>query len=93
MVVDSVFCVKTRAEQIELFNSLQNFFAEKTLKELYEITTRRQYSKGTYYYHTKDQFEASLKKFLGDRVPEDKNYFDKLLFRPDGQDLDGIESI
>lgn len=93
IVVDSVFCVKTRVEQIELFNSLQNFFAEKTMKELYEITTRRQYSKGSYYYHTRDQFEASLKKFLGDRVPEDKNFFDKLLFRPDQDNLDGIESV
>lgn len=93
IVVDSVFCVKTKAEQVELFNSLQDFFVEKTIKELYEITNRGQYSKGRYYYHTRDQFEASLKKFLGARVPDDKNYFDKLLFKPGQNDLDGIESV
>lgn len=93
IVVDSVYCTKTKVELQTLFNSLQDFFAEKTMKELYEITNRNFYSKGQYYYHVKGDFEASLKKFLGDRVPNEKGYFDKLLFRPDSNDLDNIESI
>lgn len=92
IVVDSVFCVKTKADMRVLFNSLQDFFIEKTIKDLYELTNRITYNKGTYYYHARGEFEASIKKFLGDRVPDDKKYFEKLLFRPDAKDLDGIES-
>ena len=93
IAVDSVFCVKTKAEQIELFNSLQDFFVEKTMKELYETTNRAFYSKGQYYYHSKGEFEASLKKFLAQRAPTDPDYYDKLLFRPLSSDLDKIEIL
>lgn len=93
MVVDSVFCVKTKVELNELFNSLQDFFVEKTIKELYELSNRKVYSKGQYYYHTRGEFEASIKKFLADRALPNKDYFDKLLYRPDGTELDQIESI
>lgn len=93
IVVDSIYCTKIKTELLSLFNSLQDFFTEKTIKELYEITNRGFYSKGQYYYHTRGEFEASLKKFLGDRASTEKGYFNKLLFRPDARDLDNIESI
>ena len=64
-VVDSIFCVKTRAELNELFINLHDFFVEKHIKEMYELTNRSSYSKGQYYYHTKDEFTIALKKFLG----------------------------
>lgn len=93
MVVDSVFCVKTKSELFDLFNSLQDFFVEKTIKDLYDLTTRKMYfkTKGKYNYHTRLEFEASIKKFLGERAGSKPDYFDKLLFRPDGRQLDDIE--
>jgi hypothetical protein len=89
--VDSIFCVKTRIEQLELFNNLHDFFIEKHLKELYELSNRSAYSKGKYYYHVKDEFVIALKKFLGERAPDQKDYFDKLLYRSDSAELDKID--
>jgi hypothetical protein len=90
-VVDSIFCVKTRAELNELFTKLQNFFIEKHYKELYELSNRSFYSNGNYYYHTRDEFIIALKKFMGDRTPDQNKYFDKLLYRPDSVELDKID--
>lgn len=90
-VVDSIFCVKTQYELNELFKNLQDFFIEKHLKELYELSNRSFYSKGQYYYHTKDEFAIALKKFLDNRKPDRKDYFDKLLYRPDSAELDKID--
>lgn len=91
IVVDSVMCVRTYAEVNELYNNIQDFFIEKTIKDLYELSTRSTYSKGSYYYGSKGIFEAHVKKFLGDRAGESKDYFDKLLFRPKTIDLDNLE--
>lgn len=91
IVVDSIYCVKTQGELKDLFNSLQNHFVERSIKELYELTNRSYYSKGQYYYHTKGEFEASLKKFLDTRSGKDKDYFDKLLYRPLSSELDNIQ--
>jgi hypothetical protein len=90
-VVDSIFCVKTRAELNELFINLHDFFVEKHIKEMYELTNRSSYSKGQYYYHTKDEFTIALKKFLGERLPDKKDYLDKLIYRPDSVELDKID--
>ena len=90
-VVDSIFCVKTRVELNELFINLHDFFVEKHIKEMYELTNRSSYSKGQYYYHTKDEFTIALKKFLGDRLPDQKDYLDKLIYRPDSIELDKID--
>jgi hypothetical protein len=90
-MVDSIFCVRTKIELNELFINLHDFFVEKHLKELYEMTNRSSYSKGQYYYHVKDEFTIALKKFLGERLPEQSNYFDKLLYRPDSVELDKID--
>lgn len=90
-VVDSIFCVKTRVELNELFINLHDFFVEKHIKEMYELTNRSSYSKGQYYYHTKDEFTIALKKFLGERTPDKKDYLDKLIYRPDSVELDKID--
>lgn len=90
-VVDSIFCVKTRVELNELFINLHDFFVEKHIKEMYELTNRSSYSKGQYYYHTKDEFTIALKKFLGERIPDKKDYLDKLIYRPDSVELDKID--
>lgn len=91
VVVDSVMCVRTYAEVNELYNNIQDFFIEKTIKDLYELSTRNTYSKGSYYYGSRGIFEAHIKKFLGDRVGSSKDYFDKLLFRPRSIELDNLE--
>jgi hypothetical protein len=90
VVVDSVMCVRTYGEVIELYNSIQDFFIEKTIKDLYELTTRNTYSKGSYYYGSKGVFQAHIKKFLGDRADTSPDYFDKLLFRPKSIELDRL---
>jgi hypothetical protein len=91
IVVDSVMCVKTHKEINELYNNIQDFFIEKTIKDLYELSTRNTYSNGSYYYGSKGIFEAHIRKFLGDRAGTSKDYFEKLLFRPRTVDLDNLE--
>lgn len=88
VVVDSVMCTKSYNQISELYNNIQDFLIEKSIKDLYEMANRSSYSKGNYYYKSKGIFEAHLKKFLGDRVPSDPKYFDKLLFRPESKELD-----
>ncbi len=91
IVVDSVMCVKTYTEVLELYNNIQDFFIERTIKELYELSTRNTYSKGKYYYGSKGIFQAHLKKFLDERAGKETDYFDKLLFRPKSNELDNLE--
>ena len=50
--VDSVFCVKTRAEQIELFNKIQDFQIEANIKELFNLSNRTTYT-GNFEFHTR----------------------------------------
>ena len=63
---------------------------EKRLKEIYELSNRFIYNKGQYYFQTRGLYEIALKNFLGDRLPKDKDYFDKLLYRPKSIELDKI---
>ena len=92
IIIDSVMCTKTRPQINELFNNIQDFLIEKEVRELYERCTRKTYSKGTYYYESKGVFEAHLKKFFGDRVSSDNKYYDKLLYRPTGPELDNLKA-
>jgi hypothetical protein len=41
---------------------------------------------------SKGVFEAHLKKFLGNREPKSKEFYNKLLFRPIGSDYDNLKS-
>jgi hypothetical protein len=91
IVVDSVMCVKTYNEINVLYNNIQDFFIEKTIKDLYELSTRKTYSKGNYYYESKGVFQAHIKKFLDDRAGTSSDYFDKLLYRPKSIELDQLE--
>ena len=92
ITVDSVFCVKTRGEQVELFNKIQDFQTEVALKELYELTNRSTYS-GQYYFHSKGEYIKALQKFLGDRYPKNKDWADTILYRPDHNELDRGEWV
>jgi len=91
IVVDSVMCTRTYAEIMELYNNIQDFLVEKTIRDLYELTNRSTYSKGKYHYESKGVFEAHIKKFLGERAGKEKNYFEKLLYRPLSIDYDNLE--
>ena len=88
VVVDSIMCTKSYNQILELYHNIQNFLIEKTFKDLYEMTNRSSYSQGQYYYKSKGVFAAHLKKFLGDRMPDDTKYFDKLLYRPTSKEID-----
>ncbi|MDA9263020.1 hypothetical protein OAC86_00235 [bacterium] len=93
LTVDSVFCVKTRDEQIQLFNNINTFHIQMKLKELYELTNRSTYSKGQFYFHTKGEYIKSIEKFLGERYPKDNNWAEDLLNRPESSEMDGAEWV
>lgn len=93
IVVDSVFCVKTRDEQVTLFNNIQTFLIQQKLKEIYELTNRTPYSKGQFYFHTRGEYIKALEKFLGDKYPTDKDWADDVLHRPSASELDGAEWV
>lgn len=90
IVVDSVFCTKTLSEQMELFNNLQSFMIESKIKEIYELSTRYPYrkAKGEFAYDSKGEFVTALKKFLGDRVPQDKEWLDNMFYNPTSKEMD-----
>lgn len=93
ITVDSVFCTKTRDQQIELFNNIQTFQIQMCLKELYELTNRSTYSGGQFYFNSQGEYIAALKKFLGDRQPSDKNWAQELLYRPETDEMDDVEWV
>jgi hypothetical protein len=92
ITVDSVFCVKTKVEQDSLFNKIQDFQAEVALKELYELTSRTTYT-GQFNFHSKGEYVKALEKFLGDRYPNEVDWIDKVLYRPDHNELDRGEWV
>ena len=62
--VDSVMCVKTKSEVIDLFNNIQDFLIEKNFKDIFELSSRSVYSSGKYYYQSRGVYAAHLKKFF-----------------------------
>jgi|TARA_B110000902_G_C14187131_1_gene542747 hypothetical protein len=93
VVVDSVFCTRTRAEQETLFNNIQTFHIEMKLKELYELVNRAVYKNGEFYWHTKGEYVKSLQKFLGDKYSKDPKWIDNLLYRPETDEMDNVEWV
>lgn len=90
ITVDSVMCTKTYNQVMDIYLSIQDFLIEKQIREVYEMATRQVYSKGQYYYESKGVFTAHLKKFLDERQPNIKDYYDKLLYRPIGSEYDDL---
>ena len=88
IVVDSVYCCKTRKEQVDFFNKIQTFMIQKNLRELYEMTRRKEYRYGRFYYHTKDMFKKALKRFFGERSPQSDKWWKDFLASTDIRDLD-----
>tara|TARA_B110001450_G_C17618925_1_gene480382 strand:+ start:179 stop:775 length:597 start_codon:yes stop_codon:yes gene_type:complete len=90
--VDSVFCVKTKAEQDSLFNKIQAFQVETCIRDLFNLTNRSAY-KGDFEFHTKGEFVKALEKFLGDRYPKDDGWVDTILYRPNHDEMDRGEWV
>jgi len=90
IIVDSVFCTRTYEEQRNLFSNLQSFMIETKIKEIYEMSTRYPYRKasGEFAFNSRGEFEASLKKFLGDKIPKDKDWLDNLFYNPGAREMD-----
>ncbi len=88
VVVDSVYCCRTRKDQIDFFNKIQTFLIQKNIREMFEMVRRKEYRKGRFYYHTIDEFKRSIKKFFGGREPQSKKWIDDLLANSDIRDLD-----
>ena len=87
-VVDSVYCCKTRKEQIDFFNKIQTFLIQKHLKEVFDMATRKEYRTGRFYYHTIHEFKNAIKKFFGERAPKEDKWYKDFLSNPDVKDLD-----
>lgn len=90
ITVDSVMCNKTYNQIMDVYTSIQDFLIEKQIRELHELSTRQVYKNGQYYYESRGVFVAHLKKFLGDRIPKIKDFFDKLLHRPASNEYDDL---
>tara|TARA_Y100000389_G_scaffold192600_1_gene220262 strand:- start:39210 stop:39809 length:600 start_codon:yes stop_codon:yes gene_type:complete len=93
ILVDSVFCVRTRAEQLDLFSKIQTFHIELKLKELFELANRSNYKGGRYYWHTKGEYIKSLEKFLGNRYDDSDKWAENLLYRPETDEMDDVEWV
>ena len=66
-VVDSIMTKKWKGEMVVLFNKVTNHLIEKRFKENREMMTRPFYS-GTYRLTGDAEYNARLKKFVGDKI-------------------------
>ena len=88
IVVDSVYCCKTRKEQVDFFNKIQTFMVQKSLREVFQMVRRKEYRNGRFYYHTVDEFKRALKRFFGERSPQSDKWWNDFLASTDIRDLD-----
>jgi hypothetical protein len=92
LVADSVMCTKTLGDSTVLYNTIQSFIIEKSIRDIYDASTRAQYRTGKYHFNNQDEFKTSLKKFLKGKVDVTEEYLDDLLSRPSFNDLDDIKA-
>lgn len=78
LVVDSIMCTKLKGDMVSLFNKIQNHLIEKNFRECREYTTRIFYS-GHYRLTGDAEYNARLKKFIGDKVEMNFEKFTGLL--------------
>ena len=65
-VVDSIMCVKLKAEMIDLFSRIQDHLIERGLRESREKMIRTFY-RGKYKLDSVNEFNVRLKRFLSDK--------------------------
>ncbi len=92
LVADSVMCTKTLGDSTRLYNTIQSFIIEKSIRDIYDASTRAQYRTGKYHFNNQEEFKTSLKKFLKGKVDVTEEYLDDLLSRPSFNDLDDIKA-
>jgi hypothetical protein len=68
-VVDSIMTKKYKGEIVQLFNKIQDHLIEIKLRECREHMTRTKYT-GKYKLTGHSEFNARLKKFIGDKIEE-----------------------
>lgn len=91
VVADSVMCVRTEAEIIELFNTVQGFLIEKAIKEMFEASTRTFYRKGQYFFETVEDFELAVKRMLQGKEPARTGWPHQIIQRATFDELDSID--
>ena len=91
-VADSVMCTKTLAESTKLYNTIESFLIEKSIRDIYDASTRVQYRSGKYHFKNQDEFKLAVKRFLKDKIEVDDAYLDDLMNRPSFKDLDDINA-
>lgn len=91
-VVDSVMCTKTLGDSTKLYNTIESFLIEKSLRDIYDASTRVQYRTGKYHFKNQDEFKKAIKGFLKDKVEVTDEYLDDLMNRPSFNDLDDINA-
>jgi hypothetical protein len=90
VVVDSVMCTKTLADSTKLYNEIESFLIEKSIRDIFDAVTRTQYRSGKYAFNNRDEFRTALKRFLKDKIDVTEEYLDDILSRPTFEDLDDI---
>ena len=90
LVADSVMCTKTLGDSTALYNTIQSFLIEKSLRDIYDMSTRVQYRSGKYHFKNQDEFRLAIKRFLKDKIEVTDEYLDDLMNRPSFNDLDDI---
>lgn len=91
-VVDSVMCTKTLGESTKLYNTIESFLIEKSLRDIYDASTRVQYRTGKYHFKNQDEFKLAIKGFLKGKIEVTDEYLDDLMNRPSFNDLDDINA-
>ena len=92
LIADSVMCTKTLGDSTKLYNTIQSFIIEKSIRDIYDASTRAQYRTGKYHFNNQDEFKIALKRLLKDKVEVTGEYLDDLLSRPSFNDLDDIKA-
>lgn len=92
VVADSVMCTKTLTESTKLYNTIESFLIEKSLRSIYDAATRVQYRSGKYHFRNQDEFKKAIKGFFKDKFEVTDEFLDDLMSRPSFKDLDDINS-
>ena len=92
LVADSVKCTKTLGDSTKLYNTIQSFLIEKSLRDIYDASTRVQYRTGKYHFKNQDEFKLAIKRFLKGKIEVTDEYLEDLMNRPSFNDLDDIKA-
>lgn len=91
ITADSVMCTKTLTESTNLFKNIQSFLIEKSIRDIYDMSTRIPYKNGNYSFKNRDEFKLACKRFLKDRFEVTDEWLEELTTRATFDDLDAID--